>query len=215
MAYLNGRLPGVTLGNIVGGRLRKDAAKAWNAMNAESIRKYGVTLRPTGSMSSYRTLAQQQYLWNLWRAGRGNLAAHPGTSNHGWGLAVDLATPQMRSVVDKIGSKYGYAKRWSDAPSEWWHIKWKAGSYPAVKNTSVDPVLKYRSAGPSVIRLKKLLYDKGIRDFSSSPGGAKSSNRYNPFFGKFTSSAVRQFQRTHNLPTDGVVGARTWAALRK
>jgi len=213
MAYLNGRLPGVALGDIAGGRLRKDAAKAWNAMNAESVRKYGVTLRPTGGMSSYRTYSQQQYLWNLWRSGRGNLAAHPGTSNHGWGLAVDLATPQMRTIVDKIGAKYGFAKRWSDAPSEWWHIKWKPGSYPAVKDANVDPVLKYKSKGPSVVRLKKLLYDNGIRDFSTGATGKPNSNRYNPFFGKNTERAVKAFQRAHNLPADGTVGARTWAAL--
>lgn len=211
MAYLNGRLPSAALGNIVGGRLRRDAAKAWNAMNAESIRKYGVTLRPTGGQSSYRSIAGQRYFWNLWKSGRGNLAAYPGTSNHGWGLAVDLATPQMRSIVDKIGAKYGFAKRWSDAPGEWWHIKWKPGSYPAVKNTKVDPVLRYKSKGPSVIKLKKLLYDKGYRNFS----GKTNSNRYIPFYGKYTDKVVKRFQADHHLPTDGVVGARTWAALRK
>jgi hypothetical protein len=211
MANLNGRLPGVALGNIVGGRLRKDAADAWNAMNAESVRKYGVTLRPTGGMSSYRTLAQQQYLWNLWRAGRGNLAAHPGTSNHGWGLAVDLATPQMRNIVDKIGAKYGYAKRWSDAPSEWWHIKWKPGKYAAVKESDHSPVLHYKSKGPSVVKLKKLLYDKGYRNFS----GKTNSNRYIPYFGKYTEQVVKRFQREHGLIADGNVGAKTWATLRK
>jgi len=211
MAYLNGRLPGVALGNIVGGRLRKDAAKAWNAMNAESVRKYGVTLRPTGSRSSYRDYAGQVYFWNLYRSGRGNLAARPGTSNHGWGLAVDVATPQMRSIVDKIGAKYGWAKRWSDAPSEWWHLKWKPGNYPAVKNAASDPVLRYKVVGPSVVKLKKLLYSKGYRNFS----GKTSSNRYIPYFGKYTDKTVKRFQADHNLPTDGVVGARTWAALRK
>jgi hypothetical protein len=215
MALLNGRLPSSVLGNIVGGRLRKDAAKAWNAMNAESQRKYGVTLRPSGPRSSYRTYSEQQYFWNLYKSGRGNLAAYPGTSNHGLGLAVDLATPQMRNIVDKIGAKYGYQKRWSDAQSEWWHIKWRAGNYPAVKNTNVDPVLKYKSAGPSVIKLKKLLYKKGIREFSSNPSGKPSNNRYNPFFGKYTKKAVQQFQRSHGLSPDGVVGAATWKALRK
>ena len=184
-------------------------------MNAESQRKYGVTLRPTGSRSSYRPYADQLYFWNLYVSGRGNLAARPGTSNHGWGLAVDVATPQMRSIVDKIGAKYGWAKRWSDAPSEWWHLKWKPGKYAAVKNVKVDPVLKYKSRGPSVVKLKKLLYDKGIRDFSSTVTGKPNNNRYNPFFGKNTDKAVKRFQREHNLPTDGVVGPKTWTALRK
>lgn len=212
MAYLNGRLPGAVLSSIVGGRLRRDAAKSWNAMNAESIRKYGVTLRPTGSRSSYRPYADQLYFWNLYRSGRGNLAAYPGTSNHGWGLAVDVSTPRQAQIINQIGAKFGWQKRWSDAQSEWWHFKWRTGNYPAVKN--VDRVLQYRSTGPSVIKLKRLLYDKGIRNFSSTPTGKPSSNRYNPYFGKNTKSAVVRFQQAHGLHADGVVGASTWSKLK-
>lgn len=124
----NGRLPDSALAPIAGGRLEKSAAAGFNAMNVESRKRYGVELRPTGSMSSYRTYAQQQYLWNVYQNG-GNLAAIPGTSNHGWGLAVDFATPQMRSIVDQIGAQYGWSKSWSDAPSEWWHIKYQGGHY--------------------------------------------------------------------------------------
>jgi len=119
----NGKLPDTDLASINGGRLRKDAALAWNAMNEEATR-LGVPLYPTGSKSSYRTFAQQQELWNLYKSGKGNLAAVPGQSNHGWGLAVDLATPQMRAMVDRIGAKYGFSKRCSDAQNEWWHIKY-------------------------------------------------------------------------------------------
>ena len=122
----NGQLPASALAPIAGGQLRKDAAAAWNSMNVEA-RKHGLELLPTGSMSSYRTFAQQQYLWNLYQSGRGNLAAFPGQSNHGEGIAVDVATPQMRALLDSIGHKYGWAKEWSDAPSEWWHIKWREG----------------------------------------------------------------------------------------
>ena len=125
----NGNLPASDLAPIAGGQLAKAAAAGYNAMNVESRKRYGVELRPTGSMSSYRTFAQQQYLYHLWQTGQGNLAAVPGTSNHGWGLAVDFATPQMRSIVDAIGAKYGWSKSWSDAPSEWWHIRYEAGHY--------------------------------------------------------------------------------------
>lgn len=121
----NGQLPGSALSPIAGGQLANDAAAAWNAMNEESRRRYGVELRPTGSASSYRTYSQQQYFWNLYQAGRGNLAAYPGTSNHGWGKAVDLATPQMRSIIDEIGGKYGWKK--VEAPSEWWHVNYVGG----------------------------------------------------------------------------------------
>jgi hypothetical protein len=122
----NGRLPDSGLAPINRGRLRRDAAAAFNAMNVEA-RRLGVELYPTGSKSSYRSHDQQVELWNLYRSGRGNLAARPGNSNHGWGLAVDFATQPMRSIVDRIGKKYGWAKEWSDAPSEWWHIKWREG----------------------------------------------------------------------------------------
>ena len=126
--YQNGKLPASALMPIARGQLAKDnfCAASWNAMNVEARAK-GCELLPTGSMSSYRTYAQQVYLWNEYRAGRGSLAATPGSSNHGWGLAVDLATPSMRAMLDHIGRHYGWAKEWSDAPSEWWHIRYRAG----------------------------------------------------------------------------------------
>lgn len=124
----NGKLPASELAPIAGGQLRADAAAGLNAMNVEARRR-GLELRPTGSMSSYRTYAQQQILWQRYQAGTGNLAARPGTSNHGFGLAVDFATQQMRSTVDQIGAKYGWSKQWSDAPSEWWHVCYQPGHY--------------------------------------------------------------------------------------
>lgn len=203
MAYLNGRLPSAVLGPIPGGRLRRDAARAFRAMNAESVTRFGVTLHPTGGMSSYRTYAQQVYLWNLYKSGHGNLAAVPGTSNHGLGLAVDLATPQMRQIVDQIGSKYGFAKRWSDAPSEWWHIKWRSGVWNGTSPYG-NPVLKRGQTSRSVVRLKKLMYNRGIRKFGS---------RYNPYFNKATEDAIKRFQKKHGFHADGIVGAKTWEAL--
>jgi hypothetical protein len=122
----NGQLPPSELAPIQNGRLAIKAAAAWNAMNVEA-RSKGTELRPTGSKSSYRTYAQQVELYNAYLNGTGNLAAKPGTSNHGWGLAVDVATQSMRSTIDRVGEKYGWAKKWSDAPSEWWHIKYRDG----------------------------------------------------------------------------------------
>ena len=68
-------------------------------------------------------------MWALYQSGRGNPAARPGTSNHGWGTAVDFATPAMRAMVNRIGAKYGWSKQWSDAPSEWWHVLYQAGHW--------------------------------------------------------------------------------------
>jgi hypothetical protein len=127
-SYSNGQLPDSELSPIAQGQLRNDCAAAWNAMNVDA-RARGCELYPTGSKSSYRSLAQQQELYQAYLNGTGNLAAVPGTSNHGWGTAVDLATPAMRDMVDRIGAQYGYSKSWSDAPSEWWHIVFQAGHY--------------------------------------------------------------------------------------
>lgn len=126
--YTNGRLPASVLAPIKNGQLEKTAAAAWNAMNVEA-RARGLELLPNGSKSSYRTYAQQVELHNLYEAGKGELAAEPGTSNHGWGVAVDLATQQMRTMLDQIGERYGWAKKWSDAQSEWWHIKYAPGHW--------------------------------------------------------------------------------------
>ena len=37
-------------------------------------------------------------------------------------MSVDLATPEMRDVVDQIGYLYGWGK--TEAPTEWWHVTW-------------------------------------------------------------------------------------------
>lgn len=201
MAYANGRLPNSALAPIAGGRLRKDAAAAFNAMNEESRQRYGVTLHPTGPRASYRVLADQQYFWNLYLSGRGNLAARPGTSNHGWGLAVDLATPQMRSIVDKIGAKYGWAKKWSDAPSEWWHIRWRPGVWKG--QTPVPTITKGSKNTEAIKQLQKYLRAIGFK-----------SVRVNGTYGILTRRAVRKFQKAHGLHVDGVVGPGTWAKLK-
>lgn len=77
-----------------------------------------------------------------------------------------------------------------------------------------DPVLHLHSKGPSVVTLKKLLYDAGYRNFSSTEDGKQSDNRFNDYYGVFTRDAVKRFQRENGLPTDGAVGPKTWAKLR-
>jgi len=100
--------------------LRSDAASAWNAMRQESLNYYGVDLYPEGPLGAYRTYDQQAELYRRYRNGTGARAAPPGMSEHNLGIALDLATPEMRWVVDSIGPAFGWAK--VTAPKEWWHI---------------------------------------------------------------------------------------------
>lgn len=118
----NGQLPKSSLAPIVGGELRADAARAWN----DGPGKAGC--RPTGSKSSYRTYAEQQYFWDLYQSGAGNLAAFPGTSNHGWGTAIDVAAPWMATWIAQHGARYGWKK--TEAFGEWWHFNYVGGYKP-------------------------------------------------------------------------------------
>jgi LysM repeat protein len=102
--------------------LASNAAANWEAMRQESLSVYGIDLYPEGTLSGYRSYAQQLYLYNLYLSGQGSLAAVPGTSEHEYGTALDLAEPAMRTVVDQIGANYGWAK--IEAPDEWWHINY-------------------------------------------------------------------------------------------
>src|SRR3954463_2078862 len=101
----NGRLADSELAGVPGGRLAREAAANWLALRAKGGNDLGIWISPLGDRSSYRTFAGQQQFWDLYQSGRGNLAARPGTSNHGWGNAVDLAhPPTMRRVVDSLGA---------------------------------------------------------------------------------------------------------------
>ncbi len=131
----NGKLPAGELTPIPGGQLRKDAAAAWLALRAHVGKERGVWLSPTSPRTAYRSFADQQYFWNLYKSGQGALAAVPGSSNHGWGIAVDLPTAAMQAAVREFGHTFGWGIRGgklsSDAPSEEWHCTFHAGVYKA------------------------------------------------------------------------------------
>jgi hypothetical protein len=101
------------------------AAEAWNAMRAEALSGYGTDIYPGGPLSAYRTYGQQAELYQAFLAGYGAPANPPGSSTHELGTAVDVASPQMRWVIDQIGSKYGWSK--VSAPGEWWHVDYVGG----------------------------------------------------------------------------------------
>ena len=98
------------------------AAAAWNAMRTDALNNYGVDLYPAGPLSAYRTSAQQGEMYELFLSGVGSPANPPGYSSHEYGISVDLATPEMRDIVDQIGWAYGWGK--VEAPDEWWHVSW-------------------------------------------------------------------------------------------
>lgn len=60
--------------------------------------------------------------YNNYLAGTGNLAAKPGTSNHGWGLAADISTSLMTSTESSWlaanAANWGFVR---DVSGEPWH----------------------------------------------------------------------------------------------
>ncbi|WP_164704612.1 D-alanyl-D-alanine carboxypeptidase family protein [Blastococcus litoris] len=107
--YPNGLIPPSALCPIgVGSHsLRCDAAAAYKAMSTAFAGAFGTPICIT---DSYRTYASQVKLYGEKPA----LAAVPGTSNHGWGLAVDLCggierfgTPQYDWLKANAG-RFGF-----------------------------------------------------------------------------------------------------------
>lgn len=81
----------------------------------------GVDLRIT---SGYRSRAEQEHLYALYKAGKGNIAAKPGTSNHETGTAIDFAnTPGAYAWLKKNAPKFGL----HNFPPEPWHYSLTGG----------------------------------------------------------------------------------------
>jgi peptidoglycan DL-endopeptidase CwlO len=82
--WSNGRIPTDQLCTIAGGhRLRCDAAAAYTAMSAAYQAAFGSPLCITDSYRSFDAQVDAHHR-------KPRITAVPGTSNHGWGLAVDL-----------------------------------------------------------------------------------------------------------------------------
>ncbi|GAB2466910.1 M15 family metallopeptidase [Xylanimonas ulmi] len=110
--HANGRLPAETLRDLswaAGHRLRPDAAAQLERLNIAFRARFGDDLQITDSYRSFEGQVRA-------RALRGRLAATPGTSNHGWGVAVDLG-----SGVNRFGTA---THRWmrENAPSFGWDL---------------------------------------------------------------------------------------------
>ena len=131
------------------------AARAWRALCAEAAAS-GHVLKITGSASAYRTYSWQykmfteryvtyntgsgvSVIWNgrrWWKRKGAAVTAKPGTSNHGWGLAVDtgeerdgdsgtepLDDPTLRWLIGNE-HRFGFSH---ELQSERWHIRYVAG----------------------------------------------------------------------------------------
>jgi len=202
----NGKLSDADLSPIFNGagprvQLSNSAAAAWNtlALHEDTV------MRVKGTVSAYRTYASQEYFWKLYQAGKGNLAARPGTSNHGLGNAADVPDATQSSI-----KRHGKRCNWDkiEAPGEAWHFNYVRGfERPDPGPDPGNPVLRHGSGGfgqdTFVTKVQERLKIHGL-----APGKVDGD------FGDGTRDAVKQLQREKHLKDDGIVGGETWRHLR-
>lgn len=110
--------------------LRPDAAIALSSLNENFRAAFG---RDLCLVASYRSLSMQYSV----KATRGSYAASPGSSMHGWGLAIDLCSQETGNGevyrwFTSNASAYGWqnptwAKRGGSGAYEPWHFEFVPG----------------------------------------------------------------------------------------
>jgi len=159
--YQNGRIPLNALSPIVGGSyMWPSAAARFNQMSNKYKLQTGTPLTGSG----YRTYEDQVKFWNLYISGKGNLAARPGTSNHGWGLAVDVkgASSYGGSIFKWLAENaksFGFS---NDVRGEPWHWTQKMHKGGIVGSNDV----------PAILEKGELVIPKDSYTFGNSGGGA-------------------------------------------
>jgi hypothetical protein len=148
----NGKIPDSELvpipvlkGKNYGHKLNPEAAKDYSDM-VDAAKRDGVVWGITDSYRSYK-VQDRIFDWDLFRRtgkkkkkGTGGkiTVAYPGTSNHGWGSAVDLIVKKgdaAHNWLTKNASKFGF----SPLSSEPWHWEHKGSAKKIKGGTKLDP----------------------------------------------------------------------------
>jgi D-alanyl-D-alanine carboxypeptidase len=121
-AYGNGKIPRTALSPVgnTGHRLWAPAASSLTSLMADA-KKDGVTIGITDSYRPYDEqvdLAKRKGLYS-----QGGLAAKPGTSEHGWGMAADLDLDSKgQAWMRQNAARYGFV---NNVSRESWHWAYK------------------------------------------------------------------------------------------
>jgi LAS superfamily LD-carboxypeptidase LdcB len=225
------------------------AARAFRAFFAEVRSRFGVELSASSTVDCYRnyTVQRSTFLarytttplegrptkrWNgvtYWQRPGTAIAATPGTSNHGWGLAVDVAVAvplnggghtivgitSRRDVLQwMLDNAHRYGLSW-EAQSEPWHIRYNTGDripqavldYEAGGTYIVDAIRSNVQVGSKGKMVRRAQY--ACQLITGAPATVDGD------FGGQTDEAIRNFQRFFGLKDDGQVGPKTWAVLEQ
>ena len=158
-------------------------------------------------------------------------AATPGSSNHGWGLALDIAEeydsdsapdPIRTRFVDWLcdnAHRYGIS---AELDSEPWHWRYVAGDaipqatrdyersggvlVPSPSIPEPGPAVVFAYPGEPVVRGSK--NTTAVKLIQAVVGATPDGD-----FGAVTERRVKVWQTSRGLLADGVVGAVTWKAM--
>lgn len=216
--YENGRIPASELtqtylyypGTANGRYLLDEVAPYAEALGTAFYLEFS---KPLFATDGYRDIDTQWVVWRKYLAGTGAPAATPGTSNHGWAKALDLAsnvnsfgTPEhewMRANAARFGWKHPDWARQGGGREEAWHWEFVGGgtAYPRVLRPGASET-GLGDQGSRVTEIQNLLRKRGYEVTADGD------------YGLGTATAVLRFQKRRGLKMDGVVGDATLKALR-
>lgn len=257
-------------GRPSGGQLHFQAARAWWAVAAACLAATGVVLTVTSVADTYRTYARQlrtfldryepvsaatYYLtgtskrrvfsyggnkyWRL-RAGM-SPSATPGTSNHGWGLALDVceitgsgqiigiagsrAWPWLRENLLRYGMSWEYTRE----GVEDWHVRLHVGANATAATVAYeqnditsplpvwDPLNGKYALWPIAVKPRIGPMSQGdVVLYAQCVMYDKSAGGNIPRHGSYdleTIERVKELQAWYKLTVDGWIGPQTWAVI--
>jgi murein L,D-transpeptidase YcbB/YkuD len=257
-----GKLPAHLLRDVEPcGKLHYLAADAWHAMRAAAAAD-GIELKPTSAGDTYRSYDNQKIAflqryvttpiegastrtfegktWYL-KKGMAKLAT-PGSSQHNWGLAIDIHTAaeksRLRWLIDNV-AKFGFS--WEAVPEEPWHLRYTegdnapqavkdwlrdnpkpAGAFGSVseqraaaenKETAASSAAASAQSAANKPEIKIRAKGKDVKIVQNLLNKKGYSCKADSDFGPKTEQLVKDFQKANNIPDTGVVNTQTWAAL--
>ena len=141
----NGIFTSANTDAIVGGRLWPEAAATWTLMRAAFIADGGAHdhFQPGGPASSARSIAQQEFFWR----NQPPPAARPSTSNHGWGIAVDIPYADAQAWLMRNG-RTGMAGANDEGRrvGERWHMGYVGAPKALLRRLKRDPLASYTAS---------------------------------------------------------------------
>ncbi len=146
----NGDFTATNTDPIPGGRLWPEAAVTWNAMRAAAIAD-GIQpweFMPAGPRSSARAIRDQRHFY----ANQPPPAAYPGTSNHGWAIAVDVKTRAAAAWLMRNVDRYGWSWDEGRRVGEWWHFRYRGANRALLRKLRRDPLAGHTASEKRWIR---------------------------------------------------------------